>query len=186
MAEPAALTVTESSIAGPIYTIQAGDTLSEIAGRLGTTVSALAMANNIKNPDLIFPGQRLVSPDSAETSGQQAATQQPLQPALCNPNVKITFPRQGEVLNGVGTFNILGTASISNFQFYKLELGIGERPLEFSSIDEVQREPVVGGILMRDWNTGALPEGTYTLRLTVVDNQGQFPQPCDVVIKIDH
>lgn len=177
-----------ADVSGPVYTVQAGDTLSEIASRFGTTVSALAMTNNITNPDLITVGQKLVLPGTTATVAQRATVQstQALRPATCNPNVSITFPRQGEVLDGIGSFNILGTASIEDFQFYKLELGVGEVPLEFSSIAEVQRDPVVSGILLRDWNTGALPEGTYTLRLTVVDNQGQFPQPCDVLINIDH
>ncbi len=109
-----------------------------------------------------------------------------LKPATCNANTQITFPRNGEVLNGLGTFFITGTASIDNFQFYKLELGIGEKPIEFWSIDEVQKKPIVNGILLDGWNTGALPAGTYTLRLTVVDNRGQFPVPCDVIVHIKH
>ena len=109
-----------------------------------------------------------------------------LKPATCNANTQITFPRNGEVLNGLGTFFITGTASIDDFQFYKLELGIGEKPIEFWSIDEVQKKPVVNGILLDGWNTGALPAGTYTLRLTVVDNRGQFPAPCDVIVQIKH
>jgi GH25 family lysozyme M1 (1,4-beta-N-acetylmuramidase) len=42
-----------------IYIVKAGDTLSEIAERYGTTVSALAAKNNIKNVNLIYPGQKL-------------------------------------------------------------------------------------------------------------------------------
>ena len=41
------------------YTVQPGDTLWGIAERYGTTVSALAAANGIRNPDLIYPGQVL-------------------------------------------------------------------------------------------------------------------------------
>lgn len=41
------------------YRIQSGDTLSRIARRHGTTVDALAKANNIKNPDLIIAGRTL-------------------------------------------------------------------------------------------------------------------------------
>ena len=39
------------------YTIKKGDTLWAIARKYGTTVSELADINNIKNPDLIFPGE---------------------------------------------------------------------------------------------------------------------------------
>ncbi len=48
------------------YRIQSGDTLSRIARRFGTTVDALAKANNIKNPDLIIAGRSLRMKDSFE------------------------------------------------------------------------------------------------------------------------
>lgn len=41
------------------YTVQRGNTLSEIARRYGTTVQEIASINNITNPNLIFPGQVL-------------------------------------------------------------------------------------------------------------------------------
>ena len=44
------------------YTVQRGDTLSEIAERYGTTVSALVLANNIADRDRIYPGQVLIIP----------------------------------------------------------------------------------------------------------------------------
>ncbi len=43
-----------------IYIVKSGDTLSHIALRYNTTVSSLVRINNIKNPNLIFPGQRIV------------------------------------------------------------------------------------------------------------------------------
>lgn len=39
------------------YTVQAGDTLSGIASKYGTTYQELARINNIANPNVIFPGQ---------------------------------------------------------------------------------------------------------------------------------
>ena len=44
------------------YRVAAGDTLTEIASRYGTTVAALTSANKIKNPDLIQIGQKLTIP----------------------------------------------------------------------------------------------------------------------------
>ena len=41
------------------YTVRYGDSLSAIAVRFGTTVSALQSANNIRNANLIYPGQVL-------------------------------------------------------------------------------------------------------------------------------
>ena len=45
------------------YTIQQGDTLSELAKRHGTTVSVLATANMIANPDKIYAGREIWLPD---------------------------------------------------------------------------------------------------------------------------
>lgn len=42
------------------YTVQSGDTLSGIAAKFGTTYQALASANGIQNPNLIYPGQVIV------------------------------------------------------------------------------------------------------------------------------
>lgn len=45
--------------AGRTYTVRAGDNLSAIAARYGTTYQALAAKNGIANPNLIYPGQVL-------------------------------------------------------------------------------------------------------------------------------
>ncbi len=49
--------------AGPhVVTVQPGEELRQIAARYGTTVEALAVANNLPNPDLIYSGQALFIP----------------------------------------------------------------------------------------------------------------------------
>ena len=50
------------------YRIQSGDTLSALASRYGTSVSALAKANNISNPNLIIAGKSLRIPGHDGTS----------------------------------------------------------------------------------------------------------------------
>ena len=42
-----------------VYTVKAGDTLWAIAQKYDTTVDKLVAANGIKNPNLIFPGQKI-------------------------------------------------------------------------------------------------------------------------------
>lgn len=42
------------------YTVRRGDNLTKIANKYATTVAQLVIWNNIKNPNLIFPGQVLI------------------------------------------------------------------------------------------------------------------------------
>lgn len=61
---------TENTI---VYTVKRGDTLSHIALRYGTTVSQIVTLNNIKNPDLIYPGERFtIYTNSKGETGQNA------------------------------------------------------------------------------------------------------------------
>lgn len=54
------LTISGQTIAATrTYTVRRGDTLSNIAGRLGVSVGHLVQTNHIGNPNLIFVGQRL-------------------------------------------------------------------------------------------------------------------------------
>ena len=42
------------------YVVKAGDILSSIAAKFGTTYQKIARDNNISNPNIIYPGQKLV------------------------------------------------------------------------------------------------------------------------------
>jgi LysM repeat protein len=46
----------------PVHVVQPGENLFRIALRYGTSVSAIAAANHIYNPNLIYVGQRLILP----------------------------------------------------------------------------------------------------------------------------
>ena len=45
-----------------VYIIKKGDCLSVIAQRYGTTVKTLCELNGIKNPDVIYAGNKLLIP----------------------------------------------------------------------------------------------------------------------------
>jgi LysM repeat protein len=158
------------------YVVRYGDNLTLIAMRYRTTVWWLMSASAIANPNFIYVGQVLVVPCP------KPPPPPPPPPPVCNPAVSIASPRMNQHVRGI--LQIVGTASIPDFQFYKVEYGIGERPFQFTSINEVHRNPVSNSLL-EVWNTDAYPAGVYILRLTAVDNRGQFPPPCDVRIIID-
>lgn len=55
------LTISGQTVAATrAYTVRRGDTLSDIAGRLGVSVSHLVQSNHISNPNRIYVGQRLL------------------------------------------------------------------------------------------------------------------------------
>ena len=59
------------------HTVQPGETLYRIAARYGTTVTAIAAANNIADPNVIRPGQVLVIPSGSSGTSQVRYTVQP-------------------------------------------------------------------------------------------------------------
>lgn len=83
----------------------------------------------------------------------------------------ITSPANGATLTGSVT--VQGTATANNFQFYKLEFAPSATPDNVSVIGALVTTPVTSGAL-GTWNTTQVPDGQYVLRLTVVDNTGNF------------
>ena len=71
--------------------VKSGDTLSRLAMRHGTTVEALMKANNLKNPDRLFAGQKLELPttDVAPQPSERTETDVPQ-----TPKVKVTASRE--------------------------------------------------------------------------------------------
>jgi len=112
-----------------------------------------------------------------------ASSAPPVAPPACpNPKARLTSPGVNAVVSGV--ISVSGSAAIENFQYYKLEFGVGSNPQEWSFIMSRQ-EPVNEGVL-GTWDTAVVPDGVYTLRLVVVDNTGNYPLPCEVTIKVSH
>lgn len=65
--KPAEPQITQPNAISGIYTVIAGDTLSGIAARYGTSYQNLAAINNIPNPNLINVGQVLKVPSAGST-----------------------------------------------------------------------------------------------------------------------
>jgi tetratricopeptide (TPR) repeat protein len=93
----------------------------------------------------------------------------------------ITWPPAGERLDG--RVAIRGTASLPDFQFYKLEYGLGRNPGRWFGIGEIVEQPVLDGVLAT-WDVSDLPAGEYTIRLTIVDASGNYPPPYEVVVVV--
>ncbi len=111
------------SSGGGSYTVQPGDTLSKIASRFGTTYLAIAAANGITNPNLIFVGQVLNIPGATTTGGGPAPTSVPGGgPA---PIALSGFELGGQVLGGVAG-STLGAMQSSHMRWVKRQIGAGD------------------------------------------------------------
>jgi spore coat assembly protein SafA len=77
-----------------VYTVRSGDTLSGIAARFGTTYQAIAAANGISNPNVIYPGQQLRIP------GGNASAPAPAQNG--GGTVSRYTVEPGDTLSGIG------------------------------------------------------------------------------------
>lgn len=72
-----------------VYTVQRGNTLSQIANHYGVTVAHIVELNNIQNPNLIYPGQKLRITESSNTT---------LNPATQNNYYTV---QRGDTLSGI-------------------------------------------------------------------------------------
>ncbi len=101
--------------------------------------------------------------------------------AFCpNENVRITSPAIGATVSGV--ISIEGTADNPNFQYYKVETITGDAAPAYAGGGET---PVIDGVLS-ELDTAELENGDYAILLTVVDNSGNFPDPCTVTITVEN
>jgi len=105
-------------------------------------------------------------------------------PAQCSdPRAVITSPLPGQMLRGVAP--VYGTAEHAAFRYYKLEIALrqdGEAQFSFVVDNDV---PVTTGLLAVI-DTTRFSNGAYILQLTVVDRSGNFPAPCQVIVRIEN
>jgi LysM repeat protein len=170
------------------YAIQSGDTMFSLARRFGLTVNDLAGANCIADPSNITAGQILYVPPGISVTPAPIGTG--IAPPAgnytrfdCdNPSWTITQPGPGTVLRG--TFAVYGTANHPQFSFYRLQIsGSGTNDADFATL-QVYNAPVASGQLGAI-NPAAFAPGDYWLRLTVVDNTGNYPPQCTVRVRFE-
>ncbi|MBX3016073.1 MAG: hypothetical protein KF832_31415 [Caldilineaceae bacterium] len=102
-------------------------------------------------------------------------------PACPDPRSVILRPGNNETVRG--NISMVGTAMHESFQYYKIEYAAaGSNSFAYLIGDQ---NPVVNGFLA-DINTSTLGNGAWTLRLVVVDQTGNFPEPCQVTILVSN
>jgi len=105
-------------------------------------------------------------------------------PASCaDPRAAITTPGNGAIVNGV--FTLIGTATHEQFNFYKVEFAPGANASSGFTYLADGRGPVFGGGLA-NVDTRGLGNGPWTFQLTVVDQTGNYPEPCRVTVVVQN
>ena len=98
----------------------------------------------------------------------------------CVPDqIMITSPQPGATVNG--SIEIIGTANVPNFGFYKYEIAPrGTQDWATLSADRNPKQNVSLGT----WNTASLTNGEYFLRLVITDNEGVSLEPCVIAVRV--
>jgi cytoskeletal protein RodZ len=140
-------------------------------------------------PTPVPPSPTPVPPTDTPAAPTDTPTPEPtplpaVVPAACaDPRAVISAPGVGQVVAGVTPLS--GVATHENFQFYKLEYAAGANAGGGFTYFDGGQVQISGGVL-GNFNTTVLPNGDYTLRLTVVDQVGNFPPPCDVSVVVQN
>ena len=163
-----------SAQCGAWTVVKPGDTLAKIAWRFRTSIWAIVRANNIANPNVIYVGQRLCIPGATKPA--------PPEPKPAKPGCEhLTSPKQGARLSGV--IYAQGTAILEDFWYYKLEYRADG--LDNWHYITGKHDPVIDGVL-GSFDTRIVPDGTYFLRLVIVDGTGNYPPPCEITVHIEN
>ncbi|MBW7882162.1 MAG: transglycosylase domain-containing protein, partial [Caldilineaceae bacterium] len=101
-----------------------------------------------------------------------------VRPEDYDPDSAIISPTLGSYISGV--IEVIGNARGGP---YRLELGAGLEPGEWTQVGPEHGEEIQNGVLER-LDTKAFPEGLYTLRLTV--NRGDGPRITTIPVTIDN
>lgn len=104
-------------------------------------------------------------------------------PGCPDPRSILSTPGVNQTL--AGAVSVTGSAIHEAFQYYKLEYAFGANASDGFVYFDGANSPVDGGIL-GTLNTPSLPNGAYTLQLTVVDLTANYPPPCRVSVVIQN
>jgi hypothetical protein len=150
-------------------------------------VPGMPAANLLPTPtvSLLVTTTPTSAPGLIETPGSSIPTvilqpAQATQPSGCLPGqIEISAPQNGQEISGV--VEVLGSASIENFGFYKLEIKLPDA-LDWLTL-QAGNVAIQGGKL-GDWDTRRLSPGEYQLGLVVVDNQARLTPACVVQVRV--
>jgi hypothetical protein len=142
----------------PALSLLVTTTLNPLKTTTGTIPPGLLATDGVTNP---------LSSVTPQTSG-------------CIPGqIMITTPKPGVIVKG--QVELIGTASIPNFGFYKYEFSPFGSDVWFTIGAD---RKIVQDSSLGNWDTSEVTPGDYYLHLVVIDNQGNALPPCVVPLRV--
>jgi hypothetical protein len=175
VSNPVILPSTATSTPSPTATVTAGP----LPVSTLTATPPAATATLTPSPTMTRPPRPVMPTASPAVVVTPTPVVRP--PSCPDPNVRITSPGVNQVVSG--NTSIRGTAMHDSFQYYKIEIGVGNDPQNWSVVGQLHYNMVNNGVLAT-LNGGGYAPGRYTLRLVVVDQTGNYPPPCQVTIDL--
>jgi len=155
---------------GPAVQLQQFVTSTPVAGppvSLGNTGGQLEGPNVFATPIPTMTPVGTILPDAAEPVG------------CSQDSAWMLIPGNGQLIFEATT--VIGTASVSNFAFYRFEIKEDIAGSEFGVIGGNYTEPVVEGPLGEILPFGFAP-GRYRFRLVVFDNTNMMRALCEITV----
>jgi hypothetical protein len=148
-----------------------------------TPAPVLTTTVEVTAPEEITTTETTTTTESTTTTETTTDTTTVFVPECTDPRATIVFPGVNQTISGA--VDVLGSATHENFSYYKLEYANGADASQAAEYFYLGggNSPVDNGVLATI-DTEPLANGAYTLRLTVVDNTGNFPEPCRVTVQV--
>jgi hypothetical protein len=135
-----------------------------------------------KSPEIETESSRVEEMPSSEVTVQPSPTPA-MSPDCPHKQAYMDTPRTNQVVEN--TIHVEGAACIDAFDYYKFEIRREDIEDEWHWLASYDKAVEDGELANLD--ISALPAGTYTLRMMVIDQTANYPfPPCEVRIEVDH
>lgn len=158
----------------------------------GTEPAEATPTSPVAAPTVTLPGGAVPVTETPESLEVTPTSPTPLPDmslpariASCAPSANIIEPRNGAQVRGI--LNVFGVADTPDFGYYELEISGPQTNGRWASllgrrITQTVREGFLGGnINLTQWESGS-----YLVRLTVTDSNGNITHQCAVDIMLDN
>ncbi len=151
---------------------------AQLAGSPTAPVPVVDPASIAAPESVLLPTATPIGAEAATPAAEPVV--EALAAACTDARSVISSPTEGQGVSGF--VDITGNATHEAFASFKLEAGAPGSALDFVGSGN---SPVSGGAL-GNVNTAAFPNGPLLIRLTVIDQTGNFPPVCDVTVNVQN